>query len=62
MITSASIGGLAVAAGLSLLGSIPSGSNTAAAADRAHTVNVYAWAEYFPPALLEKFQDRKSVV
>ena len=61
MITSASIGGLAVAAGLSLLGSIPSGSNTAAAADRAHTVNVYAWAEYFPPALLEKFQAQTGI-
>ena len=28
---------------------------SAAAADRAKVLNVYAWAEYFPPALVAKF-------
>jgi len=27
-----------------------------AAPDRAHVVNVYAWSEYFPPSVIEKFQ------
>lgn len=28
----------------------------AGAADRAHTLNIYAWAEYFPPALIARFE------
>ena len=28
----------------------------AGAEDRARTVNVYAWAEYFPPSVIDKFQ------
>jgi putrescine transport system substrate-binding protein len=27
-----------------------------AAPDRAHVVNVYAWSDYFPPSVVEKFQ------
>jgi putrescine transport system substrate-binding protein len=33
----------------------------AGAADRAHTLNVYAWAEYFPPALLAKFEAQTGI-
>ncbi len=32
-----------------------------AAPDRAHTLNVYAWAEYFPPALVAKFQAETGI-
>ncbi len=28
----------------------------AAAADRAHVLNIYAWAEYFPPSVVAKFE------
>ena len=31
------------------------------AADRAHTLNIYAWAEYFPPALLAKFEAQSGI-
>jgi spermidine/putrescine-binding protein len=29
---------------------------TRAAPDRAHIVNVYAWADYYPQSVVEKFQ------
>ena len=28
----------------------------AGADDRRHVVNVYAWSEYFPPSVIDKFQ------
>lgn len=31
------------------------------AADRAHTLNIYAWPEYFPTALIEKFQAETGI-
>ena len=31
------------------------------AADRAKTLNIYAWAEYFPPALVQKFQAETGI-
>ena len=31
------------------------------AADRSHTLNIYAWAEYFPPALLAKFEAQSGI-
>jgi putrescine transport system substrate-binding protein len=34
---------------------------TRAAPDRAHVVNVYAWAEYFPQAVVEKFQSETGI-
>ena len=34
---------------------------SAAAADRAKVLNVYAWAEYFPPALVAKFQAETGI-
>jgi putrescine transport system substrate-binding protein len=33
----------------------------AAAADRAKVLNIYAWAEYFPPALIAKFQTESGI-
>jgi putrescine transport system substrate-binding protein len=33
----------------------------AAAADRAKTLNIYAWAEYFPPSLVQKFQAETGI-
>jgi putrescine transport system substrate-binding protein len=33
----------------------------AGAADRAHTVNVYAWPEYFPQALLAQFEAQSGI-
>src|SRR5271170_2917618 len=33
----------------------------AAAADRAKVLNVYAWSEYFPPALIAKFQAETGI-
>jgi putrescine transport system substrate-binding protein len=47
--------GLLLAANPALFG-IP-----AHAADRAHTLNIYAWAEYFPPALLAKFEAQSGI-
>src|ERR1700733_15928137 len=32
-----------------------------AAPDRAHTVNVYAWADYFPQSVVEKFQSETGI-
>jgi putrescine transport system substrate-binding protein len=32
-----------------------------AAPDRAHVVNVYAWSEYFPPPVIEKFQQETGM-
>ena len=29
--------------------------------DRAHVVNVYAWADYFPPSVVEKFQSETGI-
>jgi putrescine transport system substrate-binding protein len=37
------------------------GLPTRAAPDRAHVVNVYAWAEYFPPSVVEKFQSETGM-
>jgi putrescine transport system substrate-binding protein len=34
---------------------------TAGAADRGHTLNVYAWPDYFPPALIAKFQAETGI-
>ncbi len=33
----------------------------AAAADRAHVLNVYAWAEYFPPSVVAKFEAASGI-
>jgi putrescine transport system substrate-binding protein len=33
----------------------------AGAADRAHTLNVYAWSEYFPPALIAQFEAQTGI-
>jgi putrescine transport system substrate-binding protein len=32
-----------------------------AAPDRAHVVNVYAWADYFPPSVVQKFQSETGM-
>jgi len=34
---------------------------SAAAADRSHVLNIYAWAEYFPPALVAKFEAESGI-
>jgi putrescine transport system substrate-binding protein len=34
---------------------------TCGAADRARTLNIYAWAEYFPPALIAQFQAETGI-
>jgi putrescine transport system substrate-binding protein len=34
---------------------------TCAAADRAKVLNIYAWAEYFPPALIAAFQSETGI-
>lgn len=34
---------------------------TCTAADRAKVLNVYAWPEYFPPALIAKFQAETGI-
>jgi putrescine transport system substrate-binding protein len=34
---------------------------TRAAPDRAHVVNVYAWADYFPQSVVEKFQSETGI-
>jgi putrescine transport system substrate-binding protein len=47
---------LAALASCVLLG-MPAG----AATDRAHVVNVYAWADYFPQAVVEKFQSETGI-
>ncbi len=47
---------LAVVASLVLFG-LP----TRAAPDRAHVVNVYAWADYFPQSVVEKFQSETGI-
>ena len=39
-----------------LCGALCLWSGLAAAADRAHVVNIYAWAEYFPPAVVARFE------
>ena len=33
----------------------------AAAADRAHVLNIYAWAEYFPPSVIAKFEAESGI-
>lgn len=37
------------------------GMGCAAAADRAKALNIYAWSEYFPPALIAKFQTETGI-
>jgi len=37
------------------------GSPTRAAPDRARVVNVYAWADYFPQSVVEKFQSETGL-
>jgi putrescine transport system substrate-binding protein len=37
------------------------GLSSAAAAERAKVLNIYAWAEYFPPALIAKFQTETGI-
>jgi putrescine transport system substrate-binding protein len=37
------------------------GMQSADAADRAKTLNIYAWSEYFPPALIQKFQAETGI-
>jgi putrescine transport system substrate-binding protein len=37
------------------------GLTARASPDRAHTVNVYAWADYFPPSVVEKFQSETGI-
>jgi putrescine transport system substrate-binding protein len=37
------------------------GMTCAAAADRAKVLNVYAWAEYFPPAVIAKFESETGI-
>jgi putrescine transport system substrate-binding protein len=37
------------------------GVSCAAAADRAAVLNIYAWAEYFPSALIDKFQSETGI-
>ena len=37
------------------------GAGMAAAADRAKVLNIYAWAEYFPTALIAKFQAETGI-
>jgi putrescine transport system substrate-binding protein len=44
-----------------LTSSIFFGSPTPAAPDRAHVVNIYAWADYFPPSVVEKFQSETGI-
>ena len=44
-----------------IVSSVFFGLPTRAAPDRAHVVNVYAWAEYFPQAVVEKFQSETGI-
>ena len=44
-----------------IIGLLLSGSLAAAAPDRAHTVNLYAWSDYFPPAVIAKFQSETGM-
>lgn len=37
------------------------GSPARASPDRAHVVNVYAWADYFPQSVVEKFQSETGI-
>ena len=37
------------------------GMTCAAVADRAKVLNIYAWAEYFPPSVIEKFQSETGI-
>jgi putrescine transport system substrate-binding protein len=37
------------------------GLSARAAPDRAHVVNVYAWADYFPQSVVEKFQSETGI-
>src|SRR3984957_7046115 len=37
------------------------GITCAAAADRAKVLNIYAWSEYFPAALIAKFQTETGI-
>jgi len=46
----------AVAALMALLS-----SGAALAVDRAHTLNIYAWPDYFPRALIDKFQTETGI-
>ena len=50
---------LAVCAGFVL--AVPGGVTRVAAADRAHTLNIYAWADYFPQELLDRFQKETGI-
>lgn len=50
-------GPLIAGIGISLL----LGIDIAAAADRSKVLNIYAWAEYFPPALVAKFQAETGI-
>jgi len=44
-----------------IVSSVFFGLPTRAAPDRAHVVNVYAWAEYFPQSVVEKFQSETGI-
>jgi putrescine transport system substrate-binding protein len=36
-------------------------AGAAGAADRAHTLNIYAWSDYFPESLTQKFQNETGI-
>src|SRR5476651_1627011 len=40
---------------------LSAGFDCAAAADRAHVLNIYAWAEYFPPSVVAKFEAETGI-
>ena len=42
---------------LGVIGAAP----RAPAADRSHTLNIYAWADYFPQELIDKFQKETGI-
>ena len=44
-----------------IVSSVFFGLPTRAAPDRAHVVNVYAWADYFPQSVVEKFQSETGI-
>ncbi len=45
---------------LSILGCVLL-AGAAGAADRAHTLNIYAWSDYFPESLTQKFQNETGI-
>jgi len=36
-------------------------AHAAAAADAAHTLNIFAWSDYFPPPVVEQFQKETGI-